>query len=419
VSRRTFAGLAVVVENPAGTTRRWYDADGRESGSTEMRHDYGYIDGHLGVDGEEIDCYLGPDESAANVYAVDQMKAPGYQRLDEQKFMLGFPDEAAAKAAYLAHRNDGERAFGALHTIRLEDFKATLSRRTGQGKIMAQVLFSIPSFCFAVGSLDEAIGKWSRGATFGRKVQNGVEIDFTPETLGQMVDNVAARGMKLSICQDHLSAVVLKTGRPAPSLGYFYGLSVFVGGKLVKHWSLDGEAAPDGVDEAGQPRDGLYCRLGEITPLGRDPKEGLANYSSLSPMFKMKWKNELGQDIGAMLFDFAATSMPFQAGTAIQFHAGGGGDADLPPGEEAITMATSGPPVPGAKCTSPVLPGKELEVVRVEGDNIVVRERYTGQETSIPRHRVWVTDGAQFSGTPMAMAVGSRWMATGPTRSTR
>lgn len=185
----------------------------------------------------------------------------------------------------------------------------------GQGR--HAVLFSA-GLRFAIGKLEDAIGKWSRGATFGHKPRG--DVDFTPETLSALVDHVGERGDKVSICQDHKSAYVATTGQPAPSLGYFYALAVFDQGRLVKHWAYDNGEPPAPADEEGQPRDGLYCRLGEITPLGADPLQGLANYSSLSPMFLTNVQDESGEMVPIYLVDFAATSSPYQADCAIQFH---------------------------------------------------------------------------------------------------
>lgn len=128
VARRTYAGLPVAVENPAGSMRTWTD-EGGNSGRTFMRHDYGFIDGHLSGDGEELDCYLGPDEGALYVHVVHQLKAPEFKRHDEDKVMLGFPGAAEAKAAYLIHRDDGERAFGGMSTIPVDVFTAKLQKR--------------------------------------------------------------------------------------------------------------------------------------------------------------------------------------------------------------------------------------------------------------------------------------------------
>lgn len=137
-SRYTFQGLPIAVENPKGTTRLWRDEQGGETGRTEMQADYGYIDGHMGSDGEELDCYVGGDEAAKDVHIVHQLAAPDYKAHDEDKVMLGYPDPGAAKAAFLAHRNDGDRAFEGMSTIPLGRFKAKLQRRTSTGKIRAE-----------------------------------------------------------------------------------------------------------------------------------------------------------------------------------------------------------------------------------------------------------------------------------------
>ncbi len=139
LKRYTFQGLPIAVENPKGTTRFWHDEHGGETGQTMMQADYGYIEGHMGSDGEELDCYVGMDENAPDVHVVHQLKAPDYRAHDEDKTMIGYADAGAAKAAFLAHRNDGEAAFGGMSTVPLERFKAKLQRRTSTGKIRAEM----------------------------------------------------------------------------------------------------------------------------------------------------------------------------------------------------------------------------------------------------------------------------------------
>ncbi len=126
--RYDFAGLPIAVENVAGSIRLWKDVDGKETGSTKMLCDYGFIEGHLSGDGEELDCYIGPNAEAADVYVVHQLKAPDYRGHDEDKVMLGFYSADDAKACFLAHRNDA-RAFGSMSVIPLERFKVALNRR--------------------------------------------------------------------------------------------------------------------------------------------------------------------------------------------------------------------------------------------------------------------------------------------------
>lgn len=136
--RYTFQDLPIAVENEAGTIRIWQDGP-RNIGTTTMLHDYGYIEGVMGSDGEEVDCYVGPDESAADVHVVHQKKAPDFKVHDEDKCFLGFSSPDTAKAAFLAHRND-EGAFGGMSTIPVDEFKRKLKRRTGTGKIRANLI---------------------------------------------------------------------------------------------------------------------------------------------------------------------------------------------------------------------------------------------------------------------------------------
>lgn len=137
VARYDWHGLSIVVENPKGSMRRWFDSEANEVGSTLMLHDYGFIAGHLGADGDDLDCYVGPASDARYVYVVHQLKAPTFEAFDEDKVMLGFATSELARQAYLEHRNDGDRAFGGMSVIRLEDFLKKIDRRSGSGRIHA------------------------------------------------------------------------------------------------------------------------------------------------------------------------------------------------------------------------------------------------------------------------------------------
>ena len=141
-NRYDFQGLPIAVENTAGSMRTWLGPDGK-TGQTKMLHDYGYIEGWLGEDGEDLDCYIGPDADADLVHIVHQLAAPDFKRHDEMKVFLGFPDAAAALDAFHAHRND-MGAFGGMTTFTMDRFKAKLSRRksTSTTRIRAREDFS-------------------------------------------------------------------------------------------------------------------------------------------------------------------------------------------------------------------------------------------------------------------------------------
>jgi phage gp29-like protein len=134
VERYEFAGLSIAVEHAAGTKRVLDGGNG-----VQMANDYGFIEGHLGSDGDELDVYIGPNESAADVFVVHQLKAPSFTAMDEDKVFLGFESEADARTSYLAHRGaDGERAIKSIDTIPVDTFKAKLQRRRGGGMIKAR-----------------------------------------------------------------------------------------------------------------------------------------------------------------------------------------------------------------------------------------------------------------------------------------
>jgi phage-related protein (TIGR01555 family) len=108
-------GLDISIENKAGSKRRGVDPDGHPWSVTLM-HDYGYLRGTRGVDGDHVDCFLGPDPRSEVVYVIHTMKAPLFVELDEDKCMLNFPTEASARAAFFANYDRPEH-FGSLERV--------------------------------------------------------------------------------------------------------------------------------------------------------------------------------------------------------------------------------------------------------------------------------------------------------------
>ena len=99
----TIGEFDLTIENPAGSTRKGVDADGKEW-STTMANTYGYIKGTEGVDGDHIDVFLHSDMDQWNgrkAFVVDQTNTDG--SFDEHKVMLGFNDKNEAMSAYLAN----------------------------------------------------------------------------------------------------------------------------------------------------------------------------------------------------------------------------------------------------------------------------------------------------------------------------
>ena len=122
--RFEFQGIPISIEQKKGSEREWTDRNGK-SGTTKMVHDYGYVEGSRGSDGESVDVYVGPDDSSEWVYVVHQMSKPDFTEYDEDKCMLGFKSEEDAREAYLKHYDD-ERFFGGLSSMPLSRFKEKL-----------------------------------------------------------------------------------------------------------------------------------------------------------------------------------------------------------------------------------------------------------------------------------------------------
>jgi len=129
--RKRFAGFNISIENRKGSVRRWYDPGTKTHGETKMLWPYGYIRMTEGMDGDHVDVFLGPDEAAPNVYVVHQLKAPHFERYDEDKVMLGWRSAKAAKQAYLTHY-DRPEFFGGMTTMPLEVFRKKVYSRKRQ-----------------------------------------------------------------------------------------------------------------------------------------------------------------------------------------------------------------------------------------------------------------------------------------------
>lgn len=129
--RTAFRGLNISIENKKETIRRGVDSDGHKW-AIKMHYDYGYIRGTEGVDGDHVDCYIGDNIDAKNVYIIHQ-KIPGTDKYDEDKCMLGFDTLADAKAAYLK-QYDKPGFFGGVDTVPFELFKQKVLMKKYHGK---------------------------------------------------------------------------------------------------------------------------------------------------------------------------------------------------------------------------------------------------------------------------------------------
>jgi len=119
--RTAFQGLPISVENRRGSIRRGCN---KQWGcwATLMHIPYGYIRGTKGIDGDEVDCFVGEHVEAKFAYVMHTRRAPAFKDYDEDKVMLGFKTAAEAKQAFLKHFADS-RFFGGMDSIPMEEFK--------------------------------------------------------------------------------------------------------------------------------------------------------------------------------------------------------------------------------------------------------------------------------------------------------
>lgn len=113
-------GYDIALENPKGSTRSGKDTNGKEWSIT-MKHDYGYIRGTKGTDGDHIDVYLSDNPTAGNVYVVDQIDQQT-GNFDEHKVMYGFDSMDEAVQAYRDQYEDGWKV-GNVTEVSREEFK--------------------------------------------------------------------------------------------------------------------------------------------------------------------------------------------------------------------------------------------------------------------------------------------------------
>ncbi|MFD3263196.1 hypothetical protein [Phenylobacterium ferrooxidans] len=117
----TWRGLTLSIENEAGTYRRGTARDGTQW-ATLLPFAYGYVRNSMGVDGDQVDTYLGPYlEHATKVFVVHQRTYGDWKEYDEDKCMVGFDCLDSARDAFLACYDD-PRFLGPITEMPVEEF---------------------------------------------------------------------------------------------------------------------------------------------------------------------------------------------------------------------------------------------------------------------------------------------------------
>jgi hypothetical protein len=123
VRSKHIQGLNITIETARGETRFGAGPDG-EPWLVTMPADYGYLKWTNGADGEQLDCYIGPNPESPLAWVIDQIRL-GSGAFDEQKAMLGFTTRAEAVKAYELGFSDGmgRARIGSVREMTIDELK--------------------------------------------------------------------------------------------------------------------------------------------------------------------------------------------------------------------------------------------------------------------------------------------------------
>lgn len=111
-----FQGLELTIENDTGSTRSGVDPITGKKWSVKMSAPYGYINGTEGVDGDAVDCFVGPNPFAETAFVIHALRPGTFGQYDEDKVMLGFSTAQEAKQCFLDNYTD-PKFFGSLEMV--------------------------------------------------------------------------------------------------------------------------------------------------------------------------------------------------------------------------------------------------------------------------------------------------------------
>lgn len=123
VGHTSFQGIPIAIETPAGHERHWVDPFNGTEGKTRMEEvSYGEIIGSPGLDGDFLDCFIGPEQDAPYAYLVMIRKPPEFLEDDELKCFLGFRSQEDVLAQFQLCYSD-PRFVGSIRQMPINEFR--------------------------------------------------------------------------------------------------------------------------------------------------------------------------------------------------------------------------------------------------------------------------------------------------------
>lgn len=136
-------GMVICVENPKGSIRKGQTVDGSQW-ANKMPNHYGFIKGTNGADGDEMDCFVGPNFKSQMVYVVNQ-NDPTTDEFDEHKCMIGFDSVTQARAAYQSAFEMDWQGFDSIVPMGIAQFKDWLANGDTQSPLSAENIAQVGS----------------------------------------------------------------------------------------------------------------------------------------------------------------------------------------------------------------------------------------------------------------------------------
>lgn len=112
-------GHICLIENPRTSIRKGNSLDG--AWERTMPHHYGFIRGTKGADGDDVDCFIGPNPKSGKVFIINQNDNHSGE-FDEHKVMLGFDSAEEAEKGYRASFDAKWQGFDSIHEVTLDEF---------------------------------------------------------------------------------------------------------------------------------------------------------------------------------------------------------------------------------------------------------------------------------------------------------
>lgn len=195
--------LVIAIENPAGSIRSGKDHDGHEW-ENEMMHHYGYIEGTLGADGDELDVFIkkGMTDFNGKIFVITQVN-PETQEFDEHKLVIGADSEAEAEEIYLSNYENGWKGFSSIAELTIEQLKRKLNEEWTELTTHFDDAQSLESFISAENN---------PGTMTTHSLNGNSEMNETPIEALQAID---AKAKPLNALNIALNVIMYRGTEPA------------------------------------------------------------------------------------------------------------------------------------------------------------------------------------------------------------